>query len=231
MNIQNFINQIDGCFIITDKNHKYKLINNTAVDWLGFDSSERSVGLSYDDIQAPASESADFFRQMDNLVLEKNKRIFYLGYYGYHDDYRVIQGHKWPFLDTTQEVMCVGTQFHDVTRFDLINKDKLIFMPDFIGCKNNKTTQFCYLFTEADTDDILSERERECLFFSLRRKTAKEIALILSLSHRTIEDYMDNIRSKLNCQSRSELLEKAALKNFDTLLPLKYLKRLWQKRS
>lgn len=103
-------------------------------------------------------------------------------------------------------------------------------MPDFISHENNKTTQFCYLFTEADTHDVLSEREREYLFFSLRRKTAKEIALILSLSHRTVEDYMGSIRTKLNCQSRSELLEKAALKNFGTLLPLKYLKRLWQKR-
>lgn len=54
----------------------------------------------------------------------------------------------------------------------------------------------------------LSRRQQECLFFLVRGKTAKEIGRILSLSHRTVEYYFDEIKNKLGCQSRREVIAK-----------------------
>lgn len=61
----------------------------------------------------------------------------------------------------------------------------------------------------------LSEREFECLLWSAKDKTAKQIGKILSLSPRTIEDYLLNVKNKLGCKSKLELIE---LANKDSLM-------------
>lgn len=54
----------------------------------------------------------------------------------------------------------------------------------------------------------ISNREKQCLEFYLAGNTAKETAEILQLSHRTIEDYFNKIKKKLNCINKRELLKK-----------------------
>ena len=50
-------------------------------------------------------------------------------------------------------------------------------------------------------------RQKECLQYLVRGKTAKEIADILGLSKRTIENYIDTIKVKFNVSTRSELID------------------------
>jgi len=57
-----------------------------------------------------------------------------------------------------------------------------------------------------NTAYTFSKRERECLFYLSRAKTSKEIAAILNISIRTIEHYIDNIKTKIGIASRSELI-------------------------
>ncbi len=52
-----------------------------------------------------------------------------------------------------------------------------------------------------------SPRQRQCLALLYRGKTAKEIGRVLSLSHRTVEYYLDHIKMKLGCHTRNELIE------------------------
>lgn len=52
----------------------------------------------------------------------------------------------------------------------------------------------------------LSEKERECLKYLLEGKTAKESAYLMKRSFRTIEYYFENIKNKLNCFSKRELI-------------------------
>jgi len=56
-----------------------------------------------------------------------------------------------------------------------------------------------------------TNRERECLPYLLQGLTAKQIAKILKLSHRTVEKIILNIKQKHNCQYKSELIEKLQL--------------------
>ncbi len=61
-------------------------------------------------------------------------------------------------------------------------------------------------------------RERECLKWLLEEKSAKETAAILKLSSRTIEFYFENIKNKLCCWNKQELLKRARqLKEFGIL--------------
>lgn len=55
---------------------------------------------------------------------------------------------------------------------------------------------------------ILTTKEMTIIKWLIRGKTNKQIAAILTLSPRTIEQYVDRLKSKLNVYSRPELIEK-----------------------
>ena len=65
----------------------------------------------------------------------------------------------------------------------------------------------------------LTNRECECVFLLLRGKTAKEIAGLLSLSKRTVESYIENIKNKMNCQNKAEILVKAISNGYHNQIP------------
>lgn len=57
----------------------------------------------------------------------------------------------------------------------------------------------------------LSIRQSECLYYLVRGMSAKQIAKILNLSHRTVEDYIESLKNKLNCDAKSELISTTPL--------------------
>lgn len=66
-----------------------------------------------------------------------------------------------------------------------------------------------YLYhAKTNTHTLLSAREVECISYTLRGNTSKQIAKMLRLSHRTTEFYMSRLKNKLHCGNKSELIEK-----------------------
>jgi DNA-binding NarL/FixJ family response regulator len=65
---------------------------------------------------------------------------------------------------------------------------------------------------KAAPESILNQREEDVLRLVVEGKTAKEIAEILFLSNRTVENYKNSILKKLNLHKSSELI-KYALEN------------------
>lgn len=59
-----------------------------------------------------------------------------------------------------------------------------------------------------EVPDSLSAQEKSCLKWIHQGKTLKETASILKLSPRTVEYYFDNIKNKLNCYSKSDVMDK-----------------------
>lgn len=57
-------------------------------------------------------------------------------------------------------------------------------------------------------DIYLSKRETEVMSHLVRGKTAKEIALLMHRSRRTVEHHIANIKQKSQCHSKSELIDK-----------------------
>lgn len=54
----------------------------------------------------------------------------------------------------------------------------------------------------------LTQRQKEIIYHMVRGKTAKEIAVILNVSPRTIEHHIENIKIRTNSDSKSELIDK-----------------------
>ncbi|MBX9786962.1 MAG: helix-turn-helix transcriptional regulator [Alphaproteobacteria bacterium] len=53
-----------------------------------------------------------------------------------------------------------------------------------------------------------SYREMQCLIPTIKGKTSKEIARLLNLSPRSVEKYIDNVKNKMKCKGRGEMIEK-----------------------
>lgn len=94
---------------------------------------------------------------------------------------------------------------------------KLDFNPVFSsGLSANQPKEFDYLLQELKITKFyfplkrktfyLTKREAECLYYLVRAKTAKEIALLLNISPRTVESYIDTLKMKLECNSKIDLV-------------------------
>jgi len=71
-------------------------------------------------------------------------------------------------------------------------------------------------YTISDDFDysVLTSRERACLFHFIKGKTAQQIADTLYISKRTAEKHLANIKNKLDCKTKSDLIEKAVTSGF-----------------
>jgi LuxR family transcriptional regulator, quorum-sensing system regulator SolR len=112
-------------------------------------------------------------------------------------------------------------------------KPLLSFLPNYILCQERDFKKMemykkdfhemikvsRYFFEEGLLNGVgLSPREIECLLHLLSFQTSKEIASIMNLSSRTIETYIDNVKSKLHVHSKSELVAILKKYNFNALL-------------
>ncbi|MCC5792638.1 MAG: helix-turn-helix domain-containing protein [Legionellaceae bacterium] len=57
-------------------------------------------------------------------------------------------------------------------------------------------------------DVILTTRENECLELTIKGFTAKEIAKKLSISPRTVEEYLNQVKLKMRVSSKQQLIQK-----------------------
>lgn len=60
----------------------------------------------------------------------------------------------------------------------------------------------------------LTPREAECMMNFLEEKTVPEAAVYLNLSPRTVEFYLKNMKIKLECKTKSELINKIRESDF-----------------
>lgn len=63
-------------------------------------------------------------------------------------------------------------------------------------------------------DIHLSQREAECMALILKGKTLSTVAEELKLSIRTVEFYLKNMKTKLNCKSKFALIEQIQQSDF-----------------
>ncbi len=66
----------------------------------------------------------------------------------------------------------------------------------------------------------LTMRESQCLTELIKGKTAAEIAKVLHISSRTVESHLESIKSKLNCNSKSELISKVFQTGMNSLIEM-----------
>ncbi len=65
-----------------------------------------------------------------------------------------------------------------------------------------------YHFYDKLEQGYLTKREMDYVILLFRGKSADETATILNLSRKTVENHLDNIKCKLNCWTKFQLVKK-----------------------
>lgn len=215
-----FINQFPGMVGYLDMQHKVLLLNKVAIQLLGFKSLDHAIGKTSFDIPSKASECAAQYFAQDEFVLKNEKNLQVLDICEYSDrSIHIWLTNKSLLRNEIGEKMGVFYYTYELnaTAVDLLFRQ-------ILGSSSaaNATT---YWLNEGGYSDLLSERQNECLFYLVRGKSCREIGEILALSPRTIETHVDEIKNKLGCQHKSEVIEKAIDSGLLYSIPKSLLKR------
>lgn len=80
-----------------------------------------------------------------------------------------------------------------------------------------------YQLNDKGSGVILTEREAQCILLALRGKTAAQSGEVLNLSQRTVEFYLTNIKTKMQCRTKSTLIAKILKTNFMQLVDFDFM--------
>lgn len=70
------------------------------------------------------------------------------------------------------------------------------------------SNQNLQILSQACIELGLTKRETDCIYYLIRGMSAKQIGRELGLSNRTVETHLNNVKIKLNCHTRFELINK-----------------------
>ena len=155
--------------------------------------------------QAPnrhVAQYADLYDAHDQKVIESGKKISVLSIDIMSQVKPIVMlGCKVPLIDDEEEIQGILGQalLLDAACVDILYK--------LIQIKNHNLTNATYEIHDY-SDFGLSTRESECYFYLLRGYTAKAIGLKLAISHKTVEFYLTEVKRKLHCHTKTQLIEK-----------------------
>jgi DNA-binding CsgD family transcriptional regulator len=76
-----------------------------------------------------------------------------------------------------------------------------------------KGSPYIYRYETQQNPVYFSVREAQCANHFKDKRTIEEIAKLLNISSKTVEYYLDNMKTKLGCYDKQELIE--ILKDLD----------------
>lgn len=179
-----------------DINYKYIYCNENYARAAGLDSPEQIVGRSDDAM--PWRKQADFFRKGDFDVFQGKSRINV-------PEVEITVNKIADILVTENQLLnksgkCVGLvgSYIDITGQRLIKK---------VGYFNDKEGRY---YLGPDLDNVyLTLREIEVLKRILLGYSARQIGETIGISRKTVEGYIENLRTKLQSGSKGEIIATA----------------------
>jgi DNA-binding CsgD family transcriptional regulator len=151
-------------------------------------------------------------------VIATKKRMVALDIQEYAAGWKVVIAEKNPIIDNHKNVTAIHSHLIEVTEVQMFRGILLLTEMDK-KFDANKLKPKSYILTDAYCPLPLTDKQINCMFYLVRGKSYKEIAKLLSISFRTVEGHMDAIKYKLNCYSKSALIEKAVDSGFIFFIP------------
>lgn len=194
--------------------------NNICAQSFGFGHIDSILGSNDYEIPCGISEYAEIFRKNDRLVMEGNRAIKFFEILHCANGWKVMIITKAPLFDAQKNV--IGTRGYSIDVTNPFANLGYLLLKNQPSFRKNKSMQASY-FIGANDKFHLTNRQSECLFLLLRGKTIKEIAKFLRLSPRTIEDFVNQLKDRFNCQTKSELITAAIEHGFLNVIPPQFL--------
>lgn len=206
------LDQLSGHIGWKDLNRHYIGANKSLLEFKGFRDIEEITGKTDEELAPSATENNRIFQEQDLRVFNGEKLT---SIHFDKDCNEIYILDKSPLLDKNKDISgliyhCRPYQLNDVFK-------KLKQFDDDVHLNPAH-----YALNSSHNHFDLTSRECECIFLLIRGKTAKEIGTILSLSKRTIEAYIENIKNKMDCKNKAEILVKAILNGYHSHVPARF---------
>ncbi|MGF1688215.1 helix-turn-helix transcriptional regulator [Photobacterium japonica] len=215
-------NQLPGCWGCKDKDSVFVYANAEYGDMIGVDHHLDCIGRTDFDMPSPTIECAEQFQTQDRLVMATGQRTRILDIHPYSDgNWRAHLFTKTPWRD--EENTIVGTIFSGIELKDTAILEVGHWICRAAGLAPKEQASFNLLHTHPAIQ--LNTRESEVLFLLLYGKKPQYIGKVLSVSVKTVENYVVRLREKFNANSKSELIDIALDLGFGSHIPESMLKR------
>lgn len=208
----NILNQLPGFIAWKDNQLRYLGCNQNLARALGLKNPASIIGLSDAELGNHTEATLNFYQDTDKLALS-GQVVKIIHSIGAHDPRKIYLLEKKPLTHADGQI--VGTLFHCV---EFVNPT-LQRMQE----RDQKYRSLPYYHVGITHNPYqLSTRELECLFCVLRGMSAKKIAERLQLSKRTVESYLENLKNKLGCETKAELLAFAMQQGYFNMIPSRF---------
>lgn len=212
--------QMPGAWGCKDENSVFMYANEEYGKIIGLGHHNDAIGLTDFDMPCDTINCAHLFREQDKQVIFSAQRMRIL-------DIHPFAGHQWrayiftktPLVDKTNNI--TGTIFHgvNITNSTMVELGSVLARISEHGNQNELLGQNSYMLGNKFDNIKLSDRQSEVLFYLLRGKTIKQIAILLNLSSRTTEDYLEQLKNKFNVSNRYELIDTAISLGYLNIIP------------
>lgn len=197
------VNNLPGFVFFRELNLKRQYCNSAYAAYLGLPCKEDFMKMTY--AQVPnryVAENADLYDAHDLKTVTLGKKISLLSVDTISQSKPIIMyGCKVPYMDEEGKITGILGQAL------VIDSKCWKNLYELTHSKFNPGIHSTYEIHDYGNYQ-LTMREAECYFYLLRGYTAKSIALKLSISHKTVESYLTEVKRKLNCKSKTQLIEK-----------------------
>jgi DNA-binding NarL/FixJ family response regulator len=220
------ISQLPGLVFYKNTDLIYIAASNFAARLCGFEDAEQFCGHNDFELRCDAADSALEFRAEDNKVMTTGKEVSSLQIHQFADgNIHIFLLRKAPVKNFQGQIIGVCSMGSEVTN---PATGQAIFNLLSAGSQSDDFQNKTFAITNENFNQ-LSARESELIFYFMRGFTNKEIGTLMTLSPRTIESYLESIKSKLKCISRKDLLLKCMHNGFSYIIPQTILQRCLNK--
>ncbi len=209
---QSIIDQLPSSIAWKDAELNYLGANRNLIHSMGLNDPHQLIGINDQQLLIDEPHLSEFFIQQDLSVLAGNT-IEILHTLDKDNNTYLLQ--KSPLRDEDNTIAGIILLCTPFSAANLFSQIKQIDQKYYSLQKDHMH----YMVDENHNPIGLSTRELECLFLQIRGKTAKEIAEILKLSKRTVEYYIDNMKTKFGCFNKAELLTAAMSHGYQYHIP------------
>ncbi len=203
--------RIIGLLCEKDQASRIVRCNSVFLEYAGVQSANQVLG--HTDYDFPWQEYADTYRKHELDVLAGNNHSIIFPSKTAQGEYSVFLHNKAARHDDAGNI--IGIQCHAVE----IMHPKIHQLFAQLSAQTPETVQQKGYTRGKNKIFDLTPREKDILFFLCKAKTAKQIALILNISPRTIYSHIEHLKQKLNCHTKGELVDAAYQTGFSHELP------------
>lgn len=217
-NLLSIISSLPNATLLSDPMHNFIAVNQQALTIFGAQDLDCVIGKKCEDMPYGGSELADEFKKY-RLQAQQGKTVKNLSchYCGKDNILQTFIGSFSPIYNHNNKILGICSQGVNVSNLLLNSISSYMQLSSKFFPK--KIKQFVIRLDDSYSSLNLPIRQAEVFFFILRGKTDKEIAKILNLSFRTINDYVNTLKDKLHCSTRRELIEIGVEKGYLGILP------------